>query len=172
MIILPYNEWKISRSIISHSFSTANLRRIAYIFENSIDSLIHKIESRPKTEQLCLEKFFDSFTIEVLIKSFFGINIKSDEKLEQLLLDKISGLLKPDFTVTEIMSLLCPGISKIVENRFNDENTIGFLIKLMKSFIEERKRSEYQTNDLLQNLLNVQLDENKNVIQKCKSIIV
>jgi len=168
---LPYSKWKINRTIISHTFSTTNLKRISYIFEDSSNSLINKIDSIIKNEEsVDFPKLISYSTLDVLLKSFFGINIDSDNQSNKLLMEHISKLLSTEFTLLEVLSVLYPKISKITGNRFVDENTSRFFMDLMKGIIEERKRSSSHTKDLLPYLVNAVYEENNEDIKRCKNL--
>ncbi len=161
MFFLPYDDWRISRAVISHIFTTTNLKRISFLFENEIETLITNLKSATKNSGLIdIEILIDDFLLDIVLKSFFGISIDFDNEKKTELLENVSKILNIELSFHKIFSYFSPKVAKFFGIELIDEKAINYLKNLMKNIIQKRIEDKTAGNDFLQYLLDARNEDN------------
>ncbi len=111
-------------------------------------------------------KHISLFTLNITMRTFFGVNTK--ERTEEIFANatKISN---PKITVEKVLAVIFPTISKFFGLKFVDKKATNYLIDLTKKLINQMKGIDSRRDDFLQYMLRAE-SNGKNIDENCKIV--
>lgn len=170
------NGWRHIRQTISPNFTTGKLKAIYSNLNKPMRNLLENIDSQTKRKAGHIDDFnptlnFKRFTWDVTLNLFFSVKfnsfkIENDSFIEKFLSAKPSML-------TNILSIFMPlCIGKLFKITPMDKKTYSYMVNLILSCIEQRKKdTSTQYSDLLNMLIQTGLD-NDEIVGQCLALFL
>lgn len=99
-------KWNALRSQLSPAFSTAKIRGLYPIFEDSAEKLVKYIRSESSNNEVELVTAFAKYTVDIIAKAACGIDAKVFEQKEANCFELMSRKLQVDFKGLKTIKLL------------------------------------------------------------------
>ncbi|XP_054709649.1 cytochrome P450 3A24-like [Uloborus diversus] len=170
LISLRDKRWKDIRSIITPSFTTAKMKLMAPIMNDSIDSLLTNVEKKSKAgESFDIYPMYQGLTMDVIGRTAFGIQTDVQNNPNDPFLRSVRVLLSGDSSsILSIISVSFRGLEKLwsiinrmrLMSRNKGTNPVRELIESTKNVIALRREGK-KTNrpDLLQLMIDAKIDD-------------
>ncbi|XP_013775401.1 cytochrome P450 3A29-like isoform X2 [Limulus polyphemus] len=147
-------EWKQTRSIISPTFSSGKMKKMAFLIKDTIESLIQNLEeAADKKEVIDCKKFFGAFTMDTIATCAFGTRVDSHKDPNNPFVKNARALFNTNLKLKQIFTLICPTLAGILGIRFISSNIVNFFQSITNQLVEHRQKNKERRNDFLQLLL-------------------
>ncbi len=166
LLFLDYKTWKIKRAIISPAFKTKNLKRMFYIFDKSVNSLILNLDLISNENVIDIKPYFETFMFDIILRSAFGTEIDSVSYTDNPMIKNLDKILGIDFSLKQIIGIMSPKLAKFFDIEMVDKEAIKFLSDLSSNIIKERKGRENEKEDIIQYLINAEIDSPNDSLKK------
>ncbi|XP_023233441.1 cytochrome P450 3A41-like [Centruroides sculpturatus] len=167
-------DWRISRNILSTSFSTAKLKMMSTLMFEPINVFLEKIDKQKKSP-FDIAEFYKKLTFDLICRTAFGIQTNVQNEETSKIVQSIHGILTVDSTdLLTSLSICFPEMEPIPTYMRMILDKIKYLInypccKLVfdtcRQIIFSRKTSGYHPPDLLQIMIDAE-GETDGVIKK------
>uniref|UniRef100_A0A1B6MN44 Cytochrome P450 n=1 Tax=Graphocephala atropunctata TaxID=36148 RepID=A0A1B6MN44_9HEMI len=154
--------WRNLRNKLTPTFTTGKLKGMIEQICNSGNELLNLIEkSTMSNEGVDAKKMGAVFGIDVIASCAFGLQFKHDspEGIEfRKIVDKMFA---PSITQTLRMCIMmfCYPLAKLLGIKNAPKQVNDYIIELVKSTMEFRKKNNIQRNDFLQLMMNLRAQE-------------
>ena len=143
--------WKRIRTILSPSFSTGKLKQLKPLVNSLLDSLIEKIETNAKYNEIIdFRQYCDSFTFGVITKCAFGLDLDVINDPNNIVFESAKSFFNTGLTFKTLLLFLFPSINKYFPIYFFNEKSQQIIDKAIKKVILERISNNIEAIDLLQ----------------------
>ncbi|XP_023222077.1 cytochrome P450 3A4-like [Centruroides sculpturatus] len=161
-------DWKITRNILSTSFSTAKLKMMSTLMSKPINIFMEKIEKQ-KESPFNIAEFYKKLTFDITCRTAFGIqtNVQNDETSK--FVQSVYNILQVDSTdLLSILSICFPEIEPIPTYIRKILDAIKYAINYpcakmvfdtCSQLVTFRKTSHYHPPDLLQIMIDAESEE-------------
>lgn len=162
LVLQKDEEWKVSRSIISTSFSSAKIKNMSSLMEEPIDMFLKNIEKQ-KEETFDIVEFYKKLIFDIICRTIFGIKTNVQKGENSKLIQSSYRILKKDtsdilinlsicFTESEPIPTYLRNIVDAIRNRLNYPSD-RFVFENCYQIIQSRKKSEHNPPDLLHTMI-------------------
>lgn len=157
--------WKLSRSILSPTFTPAKIAMMYPLMYECADNLIAAMSKKATLkEAISLEPFYFHFTMDVVASCFFGQKTNSHEETSELVrhIESIFHLNK----VNTIMITVVPWIARMLNMTLTPTEPVNFFKALVKHVLKERRENKMRRPDFLQIVVDSERGLNNNDVDK------
>ncbi|CAM1302716.1 CYP3A4 (predicted) [Pycnogonum litorale] len=167
------DRWKFMRRFITPSFSSGKLKKMMSPFNEAIDTMVRRIDDKAeKGEDFDIYQMFQGLTLDVIGRTAFGIQTRSQEDENDILLNVSREifqrtlanrlLMRIKFAFPEFRRLITLYIEVLrrIYSWMRSDFPLVKLRKSMKKVIAVRKENkQLQYSDLLQLLLDAEVSD-------------
>lgn len=155
------DRWKLSRSILSPTFTPAKIAMMYPLMYECADNLIAAMAKKATLkEAISLEPFYFHFTMDVVASCFFGQKTNSHEETTELVrhIESIFHLNK----INTIMITLAPTIARLLNMTLTPTEPVHFFKALVSHVLKERRENKVRRPDFLQIVVDSERGLNNN----------
>ncbi|XP_067140690.1 cytochrome P450 3A41-like isoform X3 [Centruroides vittatus] len=167
-------DWKISRNILSTSFSTAKLKMMSTLMFKPINIFLEKINKQKKSP-FDIAKYYKKLTFDIIGRTAFGIQTNVQNEETSKFVQSIYGLLEVDSAdLLSLLSICFPEMEPVPTYLRMISDKIKYVINYPSSrlafdtcrqIVLSRKKSGYHPPDLLQIMIDAEC-ETDGVVKK------
>ncbi|XP_060066284.1 cytochrome P450 3A11-like isoform X2 [Ylistrum balloti] len=164
LLVTKGEQWKHDRSIISPTFSSGKIRKMAPLIQKSCETLIETCRNAMKSGndgQVEIKELFGGYTMDVISSTAFGIHIDSQGNPDDPFIRHAKRLF--DFTIMGtwiLLAMLFPPIKHILIRcgiYALPRDSMDYFRQFTSRLIEERKRNKKEgRSDFLQLMIDSQ----------------
>lgn len=168
-------QWKRLRAVMSPTFSAGKLRKIKYIIDKTVTSMINNFENKLKNDNnVNIKELVGAFTMDTIIQMAYGVEIDSLNDPNNLILKNARKIFSRDSSFSEILffslATISPTLVKYSGFKWQKESISYFekcSIDIIKKKREElkNKTSEHRASNFIELILECE-DEQINKIEK------
>ncbi|XP_076340696.1 cytochrome P450 3A24-like isoform X2 [Tachypleus tridentatus] len=150
-------EWRQTRSLISPTFSSGKMKKMAFLVKNTIHSLIQNLEeAADKKEVIDCKSYFGAFTMDTIATCAFGTRVDSHKDPNNPFVKNAREFFNKNLNVKQIFIFMCPKLARILGFQLIPKDNINFFERVTNQLIEYRQKNKEAKNDFLQLLLDAQ----------------
>lgn len=173
MLLMASGEkWKNLRSIITTSFTSGKLKKMASNINKSCEKVTKHLDGlMAEDKPYDAQKLYAGFATDVICTNFFGVDLNIIDEPDQPLMKAIGKIVGEEINSWRIAILLIwPGLGEWLMNHnmldVIDPKSIQYIEQLFEQIIEERKSKKEVRNDFIQTMLDLaensdEADENQ-----------
>lgn len=153
--------WKLSRSILSPTFTPAKIALMYPLMYECADNLIAAMSKKATLKQaISLEPFYFHFTMDVVASCFFGQKTNCHEETTKLV-QHIETIFHLDKFNTVMITLL-PALARLFNMTLTPKEPVIFFRALVKHVLKERRENKCRRPDFMQIVADRELGLNNN----------
>ncbi|XP_013790934.2 cytochrome P450 3A8-like [Limulus polyphemus] len=154
LTILKGEEWKQIRSIISPTFSGSKMKKMSYLVQDTIKSLIQNLENAAdKKEVIDCKKYFGAFTMDTIVTCAFGTRVDSHKHPDNPFVKYARQLFNANMKPWQLLVLIFPKLASVIGLNFISREITDFFRNTTNQIIEFRRKNNEKRNDFLQIML-------------------
>ncbi|CAG5046105.1 unnamed protein product [Parnassius apollo] len=172
LINLKGSEWKIIRSAITPAFSSARLKNMFPLIQQSADQMVKFLQQYDKSD-VEMKDLVGHLTLEVIGACAFGIKTDAltDENANFVKLAERFGYVSPSRKIVLIVFImLLPQLMKYMNISFLNPEVAEELVNILKITKAERRKAESKKSDFLQLLIEA-ANKEKEEAEKTNALI-
>jgi len=161
LTMIEGDKWKAMRYIMTPVFTTGKLRGMVKFIDKAADEMVGYLQkfADEGTEFECKE-LFTLFGVDVVASTGFGFDANSFTDPHSIFrdqLDKLTNRGKYELKGLKQFQLILmfgfPGLAKLLGLNFFNPSALKFFINIIKTTIEQRKKSGHNRNDFIDVML-------------------
>lgn len=168
LTVLTGKDWERVRNLVTPTFTSGKLRKMSVLISDGINLLEERITNYPVENPINFKEFFGAFTMDVIARTMFGLQIDSQTNPNNTFITYAKKLFTFSFFHPVIvMTLIFPEfvrliakIMPILEDRERD--TFQFFNDTLEKAIAKRRESTEQYNDFLALMLKAHKEISEN----------
>ncbi|CAG2167622.1 unnamed protein product [Oppiella nova] len=143
------DDWKRVRSILSPVFTSGKLRAMMAHISDISDSFVNNLgDYETKGEVVDMRKYIGAFAMDVISACAYGINTESVKNTSHPIVTNAKKILGVDAGIGILLSILAPGLAKLLKLEPFDINAINYFDELTNQILKERKViNKYKVTD-------------------------
>ncbi|XP_023219437.1 cytochrome P450 3A2-like isoform X2 [Centruroides sculpturatus] len=155
---LKDDDWKRIRCIMSPTFSSSRMRKMAYLVRECTEKFstdMKKIIETNRDQPIDCKKYLSNFSLDVIASTAFGTKLSSLDDPNNTFVDKFRKTTSTNVSLRLMIFFLFPKIFKYLKFNIFDEFT-DYFKEFTLHVIEQREKQNEKSNDFLQLLLDAQ----------------
>jgi cytochrome P450 len=153
--MLDYDLWKSTRHLINPAFKLSYCKKIGQHFENCTNLFLKNIEKFGSSgKPFDVKIHFEAFILDMVLGTLFSAEVDSANDTLHPIVVNSRRIFQKDITLEQLTALFSPKLSKIFDFRAVDRLGVDYIVKFIQAIINERKRKNSKSHDILQYLLN------------------
>ncbi|CAH2048654.1 unnamed protein product, partial [Iphiclides podalirius] len=172
LLNLKGSEWKIVRSTITPAFSSARLKNMLPLIQQSSNEMVKFLQQYDKSD-VEMKDLVGHLTLEVIGACAFGIKTDAltDENAHFVKVAEQFGYISPSRKILLLVFImLFPKLMKFINLSFVNPEVANELVKILKITKAERRKAESKKSDFLQLLIEA-AEKEKHEAEKTDGII-
>ncbi|XP_023219438.1 cytochrome P450 3A21-like [Centruroides sculpturatus] len=158
MFLALDDDWKRIRCIVSPTFSSGKMRKMAYLVKECAEKFSEKLKKiADENENNCIDckKYITCFTIDVIASTAFGTKLSSlDDPNNEFVIMSRKAVNK-DVTLLDMILLLFPKLTKLIKIKSIHES-FSYYKDFVLHVINQREKDKMKAYDFLQLLMDSQ----------------
>ncbi|XP_023219451.1 uncharacterized protein LOC111621525 [Centruroides sculpturatus] len=156
--LLEDDDWKRIRCIMSPTFSSGKIRKMAYLVKECAEKFsenLKKIADENKTQSVDCKSYLNCFAIDVIASTAFGTKLSSLDDPNNEFVTMARKATNIDTPIWALLLILFPKLSILIKVDVFAE-TFNFFKNFTLHVIDRREKEKTKSNDFLQLLLDAQ----------------
>ncbi|XP_067142854.1 uncharacterized protein [Centruroides vittatus] len=156
--LLEDDDWKRIRCIMSPTFSSGKIRKMAYLVKECAEKFsenLKKIADENKTQSVDCKSYLNCFSIDVIASTAFGTKLSSLDDPNNEFVTMARKATNIDTPIWALLLILFPKLSILIKVDVFAE-TFNFFKNFTLHVIDRREKEKTKSNDFLQLLLDAQ----------------
>ncbi|XP_067143006.1 cytochrome P450 3A11-like [Centruroides vittatus] len=158
MFFTEDDDWKRIRCIVSPTFSSGKMRKMAYLVKECAEKFSENLKKiADENENNCIDckRYMNCFTIDVMASAAFGTKLCCLEDPNNEFLTMARKATNRDISFSEMILFLFPILTKLIKVKSIDES-FSYYKNFILHVINQREKEKMKAYDFLQLLLDAQ----------------